>query len=92
MWGCTQDTPCKYYPPEKFNEDWGPGSPFAKGPTKITDVDACGTGVVFHLEIPNAEDVGLWVQRDTNVISFAPWPRCPGPHLQVWKFLKSKLG
>ncbi len=92
MWGCTQDTPCKYYPPEKFNEDWGPGSPFAKGPTKITDVDACGTGVVFHLEIPNAEDVGLWVQRDTNLISFAPWPRCPGPHLQVWKFLKSKLG
>jgi hypothetical protein len=24
LWGCTQETPCKYYPPEKFNEDWGP--------------------------------------------------------------------
>src|SRR6266852_4333984 len=29
LWGCTPDTPCKYYPPEKFTEDWGPSSPFS---------------------------------------------------------------
>jgi hypothetical protein len=93
MWGCTQDTPCKYYPPDKFTEDWGPSSPFANvSAAKIIHVDACGTGVVFNLRVPNSEDVGLWVQRDTNTISFAPWARCPGPHLQVWEFLRSRLG
>jgi len=93
MWGCTQDTPCKYYPPDKFNADWGPGSAFGSLTAgTIQNVDACGTGVVFNLQIPNAEEIGLWVERDTGILSFAPWPRCPGPHLQVWKFLKSKLG
>ena len=24
MWGCTPETPCEFYPPEKFTEDWGP--------------------------------------------------------------------
>lgn len=93
LWGCTQDTPCKYYPPEKFTQDWGPSSPFANpAAAKIAHIDACGGGVVFDLEAPNTDPVGLWVERDTNVISFAPWPRCPGRHLQVWEFLKSHFG
>src|ERR1700744_6456566 len=29
LWGCTQAPPCKDYPENKFNEDWGPSSPYA---------------------------------------------------------------
>jgi limonene-1,2-epoxide hydrolase len=93
LWGCTPETPCKYYPPEQFNEDWGPSSPFANAAAaKIIHVDACGAGVVFNVTAADAGGVGLWVERDTNVISFAPWQRCPGRHLQLWEFLKSRFG
>ena len=93
LWGCSQDTPCKNYGPEQFNEDWGPASPFANvSAAKIVNVDACGGGVVFDLEVPNAPGVGLWVERDTNIIGFAPWVRCPGRHLQLWQFIKSHFG
>ncbi len=27
LWGCTPETPCKDYPSDKFNEDWGSGQP-----------------------------------------------------------------
>src|SRR5438270_1066909 len=68
LWGCTPDTPCKYYPPEKFNEDWGPGSHYADpAAIKIANADTCGSGVVFTIEAPNTEPVGLYVERGTNV-------------------------
>jgi len=90
LWGCTQETPCKYYPPDKFTEDWGPSSHYPNaGAFKVENVDYCGDGVVFDLSYPNSDDIGLWVQRSNNVISFAPWSRCPGRHLQLRQFLKS---
>ena len=93
LWGCTQDHPCKYYAPEKFTEDWGPSSPFAN-PTaaKVLHVDSCGTGVVFDVDHPKAGEVGLYVDRENNLISFAPWTRCPGRHLQLFEFLRSRFG
>lgn len=90
LWGCTQDTPCKYYPPEKFTQDWGPSSPYANpSELKIEHVDFCNDGVVFDLSYPKSDDLGLWVNRSTNAISFAPWPRCPGRHLQLGQFFHS---
>ena len=59
---------------------------------KIAHVDACDTGVVFDISYPGADDQGLWVERKTKTLSFAPWARCPGPHLQVVEFLKSRFG
>ena len=93
MWGCTQDHPCKYYGPDKFLEDWGASSPYAN-PTaiKIVHEDNCGNGVVFSLEAPKVEPQGLFVDKETNTISFAPEARCPGKHLQIWEFIKSHLG
>src|SRR5262249_49010494 len=81
LWGCAQETPCKYYPPDKFTEDWGPASEHSN-PSQITieHVDYCNDGVVFDLAYPKSEDIGLWVQRSNNTISFAPWSRCPGRH------------
>jgi hypothetical protein len=90
LWGCTPDAPCRYYPPDKFTEDWGPSSHFSNASAfTVEHVDFCGDGVVFDLGYPNSDDLGLWVQRSTNVISFAPWPRCPGRHLQLRQFFKS---
>jgi len=89
MWGCPQN--CKYYPPEKFLEDWGPASPYAKTSAfKIEHIDFCDEGVVFDLSYPKtSEDIGLWVNRSTNFITFNPAPRCPGRHLQIGAFLRS---
>jgi hypothetical protein len=93
MWGCTPQTPCRYYSPERYVEDWGAAGPY-KNPAdiKIEHVDACDTGVVFDLSYPGADEQGLWVERKTKILSFAPWPRCPGPHLQIVDFLKSRFG
>src|SRR5579871_6868643 len=42
LWGCTPETPCKYYAPDKFTEDWGPSSEHSN-PSQITieHVDYC---------------------------------------------------
>lgn len=93
MWGCTQDHPCKYYSPDAFNEDWGPSSPFADvAAIHIEHEDNCGSGVVFDLESPKANPTGLYVDKNTDQLSFAPGPRCPGRHLHILEFLKSRLG
>lgn len=93
LFGCTPQTPCKYYAMERFLEDWGSNGTY-KNPAemKITNVDACDTGVVFDISYPGTDDQGLWVERATKVLSFAPWPRCPGPHLQIMEFLRSRFG
>jgi hypothetical protein len=93
MWGCSPDNPCKGYPPESFTEDWGPSSAFAKvSEPKVLHEDNCGGGVVFNIETPDAQSIGIRVDRNSNEIGFAPWPRCPGRHLQIWEFLKSRFG
>src|ERR1700722_13225223 len=63
LWGCTQETPCKYYPPEKINEDWGPSGQYKDAVNgKIGVVDVCGSGVFFAMQIPNVKTFGLWVE------------------------------
>lgn|SRR5690348_8227630 len=90
LWGCTERTPCKDYTSDKFNEDWGPKGSFANAADiHVDNVDYCDTGVVFTVSYPKQETVGLWVDRKTNVIGFAPWIRCPGNHLQLKQFFRS---
>jgi hypothetical protein len=90
MWGCTQDHPCKYWGPEKFTEDWGPSSPYADvASIKIVHEDPCGNGVVFDIASSKLPEQGLFVDKETNTLSYAPAARCPGRHLQIWEFLKS---
>lgn len=95
LWGCTQETPCKYYPPDRFNEDWGPTGQYKDAPqAKISNEDVCGSGVIFTVEIPKIEPFGLWVESSSNVLGYAPngWSRCPGNHLHLTEYLKSLLG
>jgi|HubBroStandDraft_1064217.scaffolds.fasta_scaffold352187_2 hypothetical protein len=92
-WGCTQDHPCKYWGPEKFAEEWGPSSPYADvSSIKIVHEDSCGNGVVFDIESPKMQAQGLFVDNETNTLSYAPEARCPGRHLEIWEFLKSRFG
>lgn len=91
MW-CPPENPCKYNPFERFEEDWGPATPYSQGAAaKIDNIDYCGDGVVFNISYPKADPVVLWVERSTNIISFAPsdWERCPGKHWQFRRFVKS---
>lgn len=83
----------RYYTPEKFIEDWGQSGTY-KNPAAlaIQEIDVCNEGVVFDIAYPGMDNFGLWVARDTKVISFAPWPRCPGRHLQIMEFLRSRFG
>jgi hypothetical protein len=90
LWGCPGS--CRLYPPNEFLKDWGPEGKMPKAAeVKIEHIDYCGDGVVFDISYPNMDDVGLWVNRTTNVISFyaEDTPRCPGRHLQIGLFLKS---
>ncbi len=90
MFGCTEATPCRDYSFSKFNEDWGPNSASAKASAPHIGLSqSCGSGVVLRLDYPNAEPVSLWVERGTRLISFAPWPECPGRHLHIGAFLRS---
>jgi hypothetical protein len=87
LWGAN-----KYYPPEKFIEDWGPTGQYKDaGDAKIENEDVCGSGVIFTMDVPKIEPFGLWVESSTNYIGFAPngWSRCPGAHFQPVQFLKS---
>jgi len=91
MWGCTDSHPCPDYPFSKFQEDWGPQSPHAnEAAAHIGLSQSCGTGVVLRLDYKSAEEpVSLWVERDSGIISFAPWPECPGRHLHFGAWLRS---
>lgn len=92
MW-CTSDKPCRYYPLDRFKEDWGPSGLYANlASLKLESVDYCDSGVVFEASYPNAQPFGLWVERSSGLISFAPWQRCPGKHIQFGPFLKRLFG
>ncbi len=81
------------YPFDKFLEDWGPKSTHPDANVfHLSNADACGSGVVLKVDYPGADAVSLWVERDTGIISFAPWPECPGRHWHVLGFLKSLFG
>lgn len=84
MWGCTDQTPCRDYSMERFLSDWGPNGTY-RDPSKLSfgDVDSCGGGVVLTIQYPEGDPAGLYVDRSTKILSFAPWPRCPGRH---WNF------
>ena len=90
MWGCTESQPCPNYTYDKFLEDWGPKSPHAdESSAHIGLSQSCGTGVILRLDYNKSEPVPLWVERDTRILSFAPWPECPGRHLHLGAWLRS---
>jgi hypothetical protein len=93
MWGCTDTHPCPDYSFVKFQEDWGPKNSHAASVAQIGLSQSCGPGVLIRLDYKSAEEpVSLWVEQDSRIISFAPWPECPGRHLHFGAWLKSVFG
>jgi hypothetical protein len=92
FWGCTFETPCRDYAFDKFMEDWGPQGANAKVATApVADSERCGNGYIVAFET-GKEPVSLWVERDTGVLSYAPWSVCPERKLRIMKWLKMKFG
>ncbi len=90
MFGCTETNPCRDYTFQKFMDDWGPKSSHANAASAHIGLSqSCGTGVILRVDYSGAEPVPLWVERSTHVVSFAPWPECPGRHLHIGTFLRS---
>lgn len=84
MW-CPAETPCRFYSRERYERDFGPEGTYRNiADAKTRYVDYCDSGVVLSYEYPGSSDLlALWVDRSTGIVSFAPWPRCPGRHLQL---------
>ena len=94
LWGCSETSPCKDYPFDKFMEDWGPKSAHAdQSSAQIGLSQSCGSGVVIRLDYKGTlEPVSLDIERGTKIISFAPWAECPGRHLHIGAWLRSLFG
>jgi hypothetical protein len=94
LWGCSDTHPCPDYPFDKFLEDWGPKSAHAnQSSAQIGMSQSCGSGVVIRLDYKGSQEpVSLWVERSTNIISFAPYAECPGRHLHIGAWLRSLFG
>ena len=95
LWGCSESHPCRDYPFDKFQQDWGPASAHAdESSAHISMSQSCGSGVVIRLSYSGSQEaVPLWVERSNEVISFAPWEECPGTrHLRFGAFFRSLFG
>ena len=97
LWGCTGETPCRDYQFERFMEDWGPKSPYAR-PAEIDKVlaETCGNAVWVTIKTPKTEELGLAVDGDTRQLSFTPAARCPGKIRlsefpgRLWRYMRSQ--
>ena len=73
-WGCTVDDPCRYYPYDEFLEDWGPESPL--GGMRGFELGRSYTqpkGVIIEVTIDGRRQPNLWVESETEIISFFPY-------------------
>lgn len=77
LFGCTDAKPCRYYPFDKFMEDWGPNSGHPGfGEARITRSRSCGSGVLLTMDYGNRQEK-LWVERRDMSIGFPPVQGCP---------------
>lgn len=74
-WGCSVAEPCKFYPYDEFLEDWGPGSPM--DPVSSFELGRSYTqedsGVIIEVWINGEKQPNMWVESDTQAISFFPY-------------------
>lgn len=80
-WGCTPQKPCSGYSFNSFLSDWGNAAPNSAAPDPavlgITDSESCNTGVLLTVSVNRGRTEKLWVDKNNDAISFAPYPICP---------------
>lgn len=93
LW-CTPSSPCPAYPYSKFLDDWGQQSAHAdESSAHIGAIESCGSGVEIRIDYNGSEEpVPLWIERESKVISFAPYAECPGRHWQFGAFFRQLFG
>jgi hypothetical protein len=78
LWGCSDATPCKGYPYDKFLEDWGPQAAAAHTDVLgITDSESCNAGVILTVRTAADKQERLWVEKQGNALGFSPFEVCP---------------
>jgi hypothetical protein len=77
LFGCTEAKPCRYYPMEKFMEDWGPASGRSFEGAHITRSRSCGSGVLLTVDFNKSQPEKLWVERADMSVGFPPVQGCP---------------
>ena len=78
LFGCTDAKPCRYYPIDKFMEDWGPTSGHSGfDSARITRSRSCGSGVLLTVDYGSNQQEKLWVERGDKSIGFPPVQGCP---------------
>ena len=78
LFGCTDQKPCRYYPFDKFMEDWGPSSGHTGyNQARITRSRSCGSGVLLTVDYGKSQQEKLWVERVDKSIGFPPVQGCP---------------
>ena len=78
LFGCTDAKPCRYYPFDKFMEDWGPASGHSGfDSARITRSRSCGSGVLLTVDYGRNQQEKLWVERGDKSIGFPPVQGCP---------------
>jgi hypothetical protein len=71
LWGCTDATPCRDYGMTQFLEDWGEKA----GTVTRSGVKSCEGGIIQTVTVKGKETL-LYVDRETLLIGFSPWPVC----------------
>lgn len=71
LWGCTDATPCRDYGMPRFLEDWGEQA----GAVARGSVKSCEGGIIQTVTVKGKETL-LYVDRETLLIGFSPWPIC----------------
>jgi hypothetical protein len=78
LFGCTDAKPCRYYPIDKFIENWGPASgPSGFDSARVTRSRSCGSGVLLTVDYGSNRQEKLWVERGDKSIGFPPVQGCP---------------
>ena len=77
LFGCTDAKPCRYYPFDKFMEDWGPASGRTFDGAHVTRSRSCGSGVLLTVDFGKNQQEKLWVERADMSVGFPPVQGCP---------------
>lgn len=84
LWGCTDAQPCRDYSMSEFMKDWGPNQA-PVGDFAVLDSESCGSGVIVEVDTGKAANKKLWVERNSHVLGFPPFERCPqGNRIHDW--------
>lgn len=76
LWGCTEQTPCRDYPFEKFLDDWSAKGGHDPAKMTVTGMQRCRSGIIQTVSWGSGDNIPLWVNRGDLSLSIAPWPRC----------------